>query len=434
VARPEREVGVLGWLNSIAMTVWGEQASWSELLGFATGIACVVLVVREHIANWPTGIVNVALLMIAFWTAGLYADAGLQIVYVVLGLYGWSLWRRRGELCDRLSVVVAPSRRESIPLDLRCAWLRSEHPDVHVVGTYDDTPIDYDDPDIWAAHVAIFQAAIQGASIDAVFSSESYGPELARRFGAVHVSVDPPRAAYAVSGTAVRADPIGHWHDLSASVRAWLTRRVIVIGAESTGTTTIAAALADHYRARGGVWSATQWVPEYGRELTARKVSTLRTYCPSATVFELAWSRSDFVDVATVQNAMTDGSALIGSPVLFGDTDAFATAVWEERYLGDASADVVALRRRAHLYLLTTEIGVPFRDDGLRDGAHLRTWMTSRFRDKLAEIGVPVVELVGPHEERLATAAAAIDQMFAQGWSFAMPLLPETGSIRRGSA
>src|SRR6185369_11639025 len=85
---------MLDWLNSTAATVLGEPASWAELLGFATGLACVVLVVRQHVANWPVGILNVLLLMVTFWTGGLYADANLQIVYVVLGFYGWWQWTR----------------------------------------------------------------------------------------------------------------------------------------------------------------------------------------------------------------------------------------------------------------------------------------------------------------------------------------------------
>jgi len=96
---------VFGFLNHTALHVLGEDASWAELGGFATGLACVWLVVRQHIANWPVGIVNVALLMVAFWAAGLYGDAGLQVIYVVLGFYGWWVWWRR----DR-SVRTARSR------------------------------------------------------------------------------------------------------------------------------------------------------------------------------------------------------------------------------------------------------------------------------------------------------------------------------------
>jgi nicotinamide mononucleotide transporter len=83
---------VLDWLNSTAVTLLGEPASVAELFGFATGLLCVALVVRQHIANWPVGIVNVLLLLVTFWTAGLYADAALQVVYVLLGAYGWWVW------------------------------------------------------------------------------------------------------------------------------------------------------------------------------------------------------------------------------------------------------------------------------------------------------------------------------------------------------
>jgi nicotinamide mononucleotide transporter len=85
----------MNWLNSTAVTMFGAPTTWAEVLGFASGLLCVALVVRQHIANWPVGIVNVALLMLVFWSSGLYADASLQIVYVVLGFYGWWQWTTR---------------------------------------------------------------------------------------------------------------------------------------------------------------------------------------------------------------------------------------------------------------------------------------------------------------------------------------------------
>ncbi|HEY2795046.1 MAG TPA: AAA family ATPase [Micromonosporaceae bacterium] len=331
--------------------------------------------------------------------------------------------------CDRLTVVVAPSSTESIPLDQRCAWLREAHPRATVVGIYDDTPVDYDDEDIWDVHCRIFRTAldsdpidsdpIDGGVIDAVFSSEAYGAELARRFDAEHVSVDPGRLSKPISGTAVRADPVGHWPHIGPGARAWFTRRVIAVGAESTGTTTITRALAEAFAARGGVWSSTQWIPEYGRELTERKLAAMPA---SATVFDVQWDRADFIAVATEQNRAEDAAARIGSPVLFGDTDAFATSIWEERYLGSASDAVRRLARRPDLYLLTGHAGIPFEDDGLRDGEHIREWMTGRFRDELPQLGVPVIELSGPHDARLADAISAVDALLDSGWHLAEPL------------
>jgi len=261
-----------------------------------------------------------------------------------------------------------------------------------------------------------------------VFSSEAYGEELARRFGAQAVIVDPQRIKVPVSGTAVRADPVAHWGLLGPGVRGWLTRRVIVVGAESTGTTTLARALARHYRSRGGVWAATRWVPEFGRELTARKLAELRRTRPGAAVEDLTWGRDDFVTVAAEQNAAEDAAARAGSPILFGDTDALATTIWEERYLSDGTgswtvtAGVEAVVRTPALYLLTHHEGVPFVDDGLRDGEGVRAWMTSRFERELAARGVPSVVLTGCYAARLRAAVGACDDLLAAGWSFAPPL------------
>ncbi|GIG89864.1 transcriptional regulator NadR [Plantactinospora endophytica] len=332
-----------------------------------------------------------------------------------------ALIRAAARRCAAVTVVVAPSRRESIPLDLRLDWLREVHAaDRHVrfVGRYDDHPVDYADPAVWEAHCAVFRAAVGPARVDAVFSSEAYGAELARRFDAVDVPVDPARGAVPVSGTAVRADPVAHWAMLSPPVRAWFARRIVVVGAESTGTTTVAEALAAHYR--------TRWVPEYGRELTAAKLARLRRTDPDATIFDVRWDRSDFETVLREQQIAEDAAARHSGPLLFCDTDARATAVWEERYLGSTSprVEAAAAARRPDLYLLTDHHGVPFHDDGLRDGAHLRGWMTGRFRAVLAGSGVPVIELTGPLADRLATAIRACDRVLAAGWSLADPLLP----------
>ena len=106
---------MIDWLTSTAFTAFGAPTTWAEVLGFATGLVNVWLLVRQHILNWPLGILNVLLLMVVFWSAGLYADASLQIVYVVLGLYGWWAWRRGGERGGEL-VVRLTTRAEWLAL------------------------------------------------------------------------------------------------------------------------------------------------------------------------------------------------------------------------------------------------------------------------------------------------------------------------------
>src|SRR5688572_33132621 len=87
------------WIGSAACAAL-VLASWrgwvpvplSEALGFVTGVACVYLVVRENIWNFPVGIANNVFFLILFTRTRLYGDAGLHIVYMGLAVHGWYWW------------------------------------------------------------------------------------------------------------------------------------------------------------------------------------------------------------------------------------------------------------------------------------------------------------------------------------------------------
>ena len=342
------------------------------------------------------------------------------------------LARAAARQCERVTVVLLGSHAESIHPERRAPWLAEslgEQPDVTVAWAWDDLPVDYADPAIWQAHVDLMRRAIADAghtaAVDVVYSSEAYGHELAERLGARHVCLDPARSLHAISGTAVRADPVACWELLPAPVREGLALRVVGVGAESTGTTTVCRDLTAALRTRGGAWARTQWVPEFGREYSADRLALARAYDRDARPEHLAWAEPDFVTIAEAQSALEARAAREGGPVLVCDTDALATTVWHERYRGCPSAAVEAIAGamppRA-LYLLTDHEGVPFEDDGLRDGEPLRPWMTDRFRDVLAASGVPWVVLRGPRAGRLEQALAAVDARIARGWGFTAPL------------
>jgi NadR type nicotinamide-nucleotide adenylyltransferase len=342
--------------------------------------------------------------------------------------------------CDRVTVLVLAHPSESIPLEQRVAWLREIHAgdarvDVH--GAVDELPNDFSDPAVWELHVDLIRAALAEVTrvpVSAVFCSEPYGPELARRLDARCVDVDPARLLCPVSGTAVRRDPVGTWELLDEPVRAGLAARVVVIGAESTGTTTVARGVRDALRARGGSHGLTQWVPEHGRDFTVDKLAVARARAvleggrPPA-LDGLVWAEPEFVEIARRQNELEDLAARRGGPVLVCDTDAFATGIWCERYLGAASPGVDAIARRHPLYLLTHHDGVPFEPDGIRDGESIREWMTGRFEEALAATGRRTVVLRGSVDERVATALAAIDDLTGSHWRFTAPLTPASGTV-----
>ncbi|WP_016934107.1 AAA family ATPase [Rhodococcus sp. R1101] len=331
------------------------------------------------------------------------------------------LVRRAAELAERVTVVVVSSAAETIPLSARVSWMRESHAGeatVSVTGIPCDAPMDLESDTVWTAQVACMKAAARTVTdipVDAVVSSEKYGDELARRFSATHVCVDPSRVAHPASGTACRGDLAGHWDDLDAPARAGLTTRIVVLGAESTGTTTVSRELVRRYRKRGGVWERTRWVPEYGRQATYDKLGT-------GTVDDIDWTGDDFENIAVEQTRLEEDAAREGSPLLVCDTDAFATTVWERRYLGSSERAWRGVRSRRALYLLTDHHGVPFVQDGIRDGEHIRAEMTEWFVDALTATGRSWVLLTGSLEERVDLAERVADRALLLGSQFGAPL------------
>jgi NadR type nicotinamide-nucleotide adenylyltransferase len=299
----------------------------------------------------------------------------------------------RGQV-DRLVVMLAHHPAQTISAELRAGWLREIHPDCEIHPVEDELE---DDSRRWAD----FTLRYLGCAPDVVFSSEDYGPVFAGLMGSRHVMVDRSRARVPISGSLIRASPLRCLEFLEPCVRAHFVKRVVVIGAESTGKSTLARMLAEHFN--------TEWVPEFGREHWERKVARHRQTDPP-----LSWSPDEFVDIATEQQAREDRGARRANRVLFADTNAFATGTWHERYhrARDPRVDAIGARDKVDLYLLTAP-DVPFVQDGLRDGEHIRDWMDRRFRDQLDGGPVPMVRIEGPYDRRFESAVAAVEGLLA---------------------
>ncbi len=296
---------------------------------------------------------------------------------------------------ERVVVIVCARSDDPIPVEVRVGWLRGLHPSTTVLACPDDIPDDQGEATsrAWAARTV----ALLGKAPDVVFTSEDYGPRYAAAMGARHIAVDPGRQRYPISGTLVRADPWRHAELLAPCVRAWYVHRVAVVGAESTGTTTLAQDLAAHY--------GCGWVPEYGRAYCGQRLAEAPT---------IDWRSEDFVHIAWQQQSDEDSVAGHSGRLLICDTDALATSIWHERYLGFPSPAVQALaaNRSYALYILTGD-DIPFVQDGTRDGEHLRAWMTRRFRQALTERTEPWIEVRGDRAQRMTAATRRVAELLA---------------------
>ncbi len=290
--------------------------------------------------------------------------------------------------CDELTVIVCWKKSQLISGVERARWIQEIHPDVRVK-LLDDDRLSDDDSEGWAKNTL----DVLGFVPDAVFTSEAYGDPYASFMGCVHVLVDKDRTRLPISATMVRQDPTKYAEFLEPCVRAAFARRICVLGAESTGTTTLSQDLAKHYK--------TTWVPEYGRVFSEGKMYGDEN---------AKWRTNEFIKIARAQCALEDSLAEASNGLVICDTDAFATGLWHERYMGSRSVRVEAVSAGRHydLYILTGD-EIPFVQDGLRDGEHIRHAMHKRFEERLTEEGKNFIIVTGSREERLVEAIAAID-------------------------
>jgi nicotinamide riboside kinase len=170
----------------------------------------------------------------------------------------------------------------------------------------------------------------------------------------------------------LRSDQIRRWPDLRVAERERLTSRVVVVGAERSGKTTLVDALVAHYRAIGGVFADTRGVAEYRQQYAADH--------------DPKWTADDFARIAQRQQEDENTAASLGSPVLFCDTDVLSVAVWERRFLGEStSAQALPTPPDRALYLLADHTDVAFSSPA--DGDGLREQMTAWLIEELTRGG-----------------------------------------------
>ena len=169
-------------------------------------------------------------------------------------------------------------------------------------------------------------------------------------------------------------------------------RLVCIIGAECTGKTTLARALAEHFDC--------PWVPEY-----------LRDFCDA---HGRTPTRDEQLPLLEAQHAGALAAQLNATqqekPFVFCDTAPLLTAIYSDFIFGDRS--LYARGRGLHSgYALTLllEPNIAWVADGLqREGAQVRAPITELIVRELATLGVPLATVAGQAEGRIETAMDAI--------------------------
>jgi NadR type nicotinamide-nucleotide adenylyltransferase len=167
--------------------------------------------------------------------------------------------------------------------------------------------------------------------------------------------------------------------------------RIAILGAESTGKSTLAETLARHY--------GTVWVPEYLREF----VDTM-----GRVPFE-----HDQLAIARTQRTREDAMASLmeAGGLLFCDTTPLMTAVYSRVYWGRAPAELLELEA-AHDYALTFVAApdLPWVPDGLqRESEAVRMRVHETLLAVLRERGIEYTLVTGELAQRVGQVEAVID-------------------------
>jgi HTH-type transcriptional repressor of NAD biosynthesis genes len=126
--------------------------------------------------------------------------------------------------CDELTVIVCARHDQSIPGDLREAWIKEIHPDAKVILADDNIPEGQSAEDYSKAW-ADYTVKLLGFVPDVAFSSEEYGERWTKYIGCEHFLVDINRLKIPCSGTMVRSDPMKYLDFLEPCVRNYFIKK-----------------------------------------------------------------------------------------------------------------------------------------------------------------------------------------------------------------
>jgi NadR type nicotinamide-nucleotide adenylyltransferase len=167
--------------------------------------------------------------------------------------------------------------------------------------------------------------------------------------------------------------------------------RIAILGAESSGKSTLAAALAEHYR--------TVWVPEYLREFVDTHQRVPR--------------EEDQYAIALTQLTRENDAAMRAGRFLFCDTTPLMTALYSRVYWGRVDAQLAQLDS-VHEYALTlvTAPDGPWMPDGLqRESEAVRQSVHALVLANLTARGIPHTVVAGEPDQRMAQVRALLAEL-----------------------
>lgn len=320
-------------------------------------------------------------------------------------------------MADKVTAIVLIDTNRELLIDFnkRVEFVRNsitkyspygELTNVCVVPVYHQLETNYDSDDTWNGFCDLIREGIGKSEYKEkvthyICGDNSYGGQLADMLGLHYIDLDDNRVKHPISATKIRTNPFENWNFINNDVKAYFCKRVVILGAESTGTTTLANDLFKYLQRTYDLYNQVKLIEEYGRKYIQDKLIS-----DNITISDLKLIPEEIEFFAKQQfNLEMNTTEIHGTPLLIADTDAFASQIWFKRYFGYFSneiEDVINSLPPRTLYVLTSMENIPFEDDGTRDGNDdIRKQMEVDFENELIKRNFPYIKVVGTREQRV---------------------------------
>ncbi len=297
--------------------------------------------------------------------------------------------------CDYLTVLICCSDKEIISDVTRKYWIENCFPHAKnlEIRTYNYLEHELPNTSKSSKEVSRIWADIfikQFPDYSLLITSEDYGNFVSDFMNIQHIKFDSERNFFPVSSTLIRNDLFKNWRFLPDSVKPYFVIKVVILGTESTGKTTLTNKLSQHYNCSK--------VLEAGREIIANSNS---------------FSFSDLHLVAEEHANQINKAPISNSPLIIIDTDINITKSYG-RFVFDEELVVsnkIEESNRANLYLYLNN-DVSFFQDGTRLDETDRNLLDYSHKQILAENKIEFVEISGNWDVRFTQAVSEINKLF----------------------
>lgn len=169
-------------------------------------------------------------------------------------------------------------------------------------------------------------------------------------------------------------------------------KRILILGPESTGKSTLAEDLANHF--------GEPWVPEYAREYLEK--------------INRSYEFEDLLEIGKGQIVLEDQLAGKAKNFLFCDTDLRVIHIWSEHRFGKTDPWVLdEIARRKYDLILLTDTDLPWTPDPMREYPELemRQYFFKKYLELAGKSGFPFLIVSGDQQTRLQIAVKAIQKL-----------------------